>query len=73
VRKRRQNRLRRDFLKYDLKYIAQNICARTIKKIKRIVLIIRKESFLRTVQVMLKREVPATGTKAIKIISKTPR
>jgi len=34
---------------------------------------IRKESFVRIVQVMLKREVLATGTKAIKIISKTSR
>jgi len=36
----------------------------------RVMLIIRKESFLCTVQVMLKREVSATDTKAIKIISK---
>jgi len=37
------------------------------------VLIIRKESFLRILQVMLQREVSATSTKAIKIISKMSR
>ncbi len=46
----RQNRLRRDFLKYDLKHIAQIIYAETIRKTKRVALKTRKESFLRTVQ-----------------------
>jgi len=49
------------------------MCSIKNKKTMRVVLIIRKESFLRTVQVMLKREVSATGTKAINLISKTPR
>jgi len=70
MRHQRQNCLCRDFLKYNLKYIAQTIYTKTIKKIKRVVLIIRKESFLRTVQVILKREVLVIDTKAIKLILK---
>ena len=68
MRQQRQDRLCRDFLKYAYKCITQSIYAQTIKKTKRVVLIIRKESFLRILQVMLQREVPAIVRRARKLL-----